>query len=38
VTNLIRSWSGAWYSTMGTAHIKYKRAGNSTSRYGEKNA
>jgi hypothetical protein len=36
VTNHIRSWSGSWYSTLGTVHIKYKTAGNSASGYGGK--
>ena len=35
VTTHISSWSEAWYSTMGTVSIKYKKAGNSASRYGK---
>jgi hypothetical protein len=36
VTTHISSWNEAWYSTMGTVNIKYKKAGNSASRYKQK--
>jgi hypothetical protein len=29
VTTHIRSWNDVWYSTMGTANIKFKTAENS---------
>lgn len=36
VTTHISSWNESWHSTMGTVNIKYKKAGNSVSRYGKK--
>lgn len=36
VGNKVSSWNEVFYSTMGTVNIKYKKAGNSASRYGKK--